>query len=160
MKSQPHTPMTATAEAPPARKLRITDPRLPITVSRAALELDRASRGEQADLSKAREFFDFLTNAISSDSPSGDPATMWLDPVTVDVFGQALEGSGRVQGLRTVQDVIREALRLVQEIDETASLGLGKDLAGWRSFCVAFGNSLLAHRAQYRPEPPINPHRR
>ena len=140
------------------QNVRITDPRLPILVSQAALELDRAAKGETVSLERAKEFFAFLSQSLYVDA--GNAERRWLDPETVDVFGNALLNSGRVPELRTVQDVVREALHLVKAIPAKTQSGAELDLNELRSFCVAFGNSLLAHRAQYIPQPPANPYRK
>jgi hypothetical protein len=148
--------MTIT-EAPQAQKLRINDSRLPLLVSQAAMELDHAARGESKSLSHAQDFFLFLRESLEADA--GETEHRWLDPETVDVFEHALRNSG-VHELRTVQDVIRESLQFVNGIGEKAKRGLEPDMEALLRFCVAFGNSLLAHRAQYRPEFPANPFRR
>lgn len=150
--------MTATAEAPQGQKLGINDARLPLLVSQAALELDRAAKDNATSLSHANDFFVFLRESLEVDA--GERTSHWLDPDTVDVFEHALRNSGKAQELRTVQDVIREALQFVGGISEKIERGSELDKEDLLRFCVAFGNGLLAHRAQYRPEFPANPYRR
>lgn len=152
--------MTSTAEDPKTRKLRYDDPRLLLTISEAAFELDRAARNEPADLRKAKAFFDFLTEAISSDETETETGRPWVDPIAVSVFARALRDSGRAAEMRTVNDVVREALRVVRGIHQKAERGTEQELAGLRDFCIAFGNSLLAWRAQHGPQPPAHPYRK
>lgn len=146
--------MPITAESTQRRKLRINDSYLPLLVSQAALELDRVARGEIKSLSRANDFFDFLRESLEADA--GETENRWLDPETVDVFEHALRSTGTAGDMRTVQDVIREALQVVEKTKEDSPA----DTEGLLRFCVAFGNSLLSHRAQYRPEVPANPYRR
>lgn len=150
--------MTTTEPRNPA--LRLSDPRLPLTVSRAAIEIDRASHGERVEFDNFRRFTAFLHQSLHEDDvePCGTQA-VWLDANTVDVMGNALtafEGAGQV---RTVKDVLDHALKLLREMETVKDEGKG-DFARLRSFCVAFGNSLLSHRASVRHEGPVNPHRR
>jgi hypothetical protein len=146
--------MMVTAESKQDRKLGINDSYLPLLVSQAALELDRAARGEAESLSNATRFFAFLRESLETDL--GDAEKRWLDPETVDVFEQALRSAGTVEQMHTVQDVIREALQIVEKTKD----GLPLDTKELLRFCIAFGNSLLNHRAQYRAEIPANPYRR
>jgi hypothetical protein len=144
----------------PSRTLRLSDPRLPLTVSRAAIELDKASRGESVTFDATRRFSQFLHDSLEEDVKGGGSHTVWLDANTVDVMGQALiefEGSGNV---RTVQDVVDHALRLVSEMEKAPEAKQGSNFDQLRRFCVAFGNSLLSRRNFLKHEGPINPHRR
>ncbi len=140
----------------------MSDPRLPMTVSRAAIEIDRASRGEPVDFVEFRRFTEFLHESLQQDEDveSVGPHALWLDANTVDVMGNALtdfEGAGKV---RTVKDVFDHAWKLVGEMEKAAEAESGSNLDRIREFCVAFGNSLLSHRASLKHEGPINPHRR
>ena len=147
-------------EAPTPPKMRYDDPRLLLNISQAAFELDRAARNEPAELEKAKFFFDFLTESISSEEHKAEEGTYWVDPITVNVFTQALRDSGRAQTMRTVHDVVQEALKVVHAIHRTTESGTGAELEELRDFCIAFGNSLLSYRAQHRPQPPTHPYRR
>ena len=142
------------------RALRMSDPQLPLTVSRAAIEIDRASRGESVDFVAFRRFTQFLHESLQQDVEPGGPHAVWLDANTVDVVGNALtdlEGVGKV---RTVKDVFDHAWKIVAEMEKAAAAENGSNLDRIRKFCVAFGNSLLSHRASLKHEGPINPHRR
>jgi hypothetical protein len=152
--------MTVTAEPLKSRKLRYDDPRLLLTISQAALELDRATRKEAADLSKAKAFFDFLTESITSEESNTEIGSRWVDPMTVNLFNHALQRSGRAKDLRTVSDVVHEACNVIKGIHQTAEHGTEQELADLRNFCVAFGNSLLTYRAHHNPQPPAHPYRR
>jgi hypothetical protein len=138
----------------------MSDPRLPMTVSRAAIELDQASRGEHVDFDATRRFTKFLQDSLHQDVEPGGAHAVWLDANTVDVVGHALievEEGGMV---RTVQDVFEHALALVSEMENASATKGSSDFDRLRRFCVAFGNSLLSHRASLKHEGPINPHRR
>jgi hypothetical protein len=138
----------------------MSDPRLPITVSRAAIELDQASRGEHVDFDAMKSFTRFLQDSLQQDAESIGVQTVWLDANTVDIVGHALievEESGMV---RTVQDVFEHALALVTEMEKASATSGSSDFDRLRRFCVAFGNSLLSNRASLKHEGPINPHRR
>jgi hypothetical protein len=152
--------MIATPETPRTEQLRISDPRLPILVSQATLELDRASRTPQVSLEHTNDFLDLLRNSLSEQIDAGEGKTRWLDPETVDVFGDALLETGRAGELRTVQDVLREAQQMLESLDDKTNLEPQPRVEQLHRFCVAFGNSLLAHRAKQLPEPPSNPYRR
>src|SRR5271170_2918236 len=107
--------LTATSSS---RKMRISDPWLPLTVSRAAIELDNASRGEKVEFQATRRFAEFLQDSLEQPVSAAGPHAAWIDVHTVDVVGQALvefEGPGKV---RTVQDVFDHACRLVAEIEK------------------------------------------
>jgi hypothetical protein len=152
--------MIATTDTPPMQQLRISDPMLPILVSQATLELDRASRTSQGSLDHTNDFLHLLRNSLSEQIDTGEGKTRWLDPETVDVFGDALVETGRAGDLRTVQDVLREAQLMLESLGEEAKLEPEPRVEQLHRFCVAFGNSLLAHRAKQLPEPPSNPYRR
>jgi len=140
--------------------MRMSDPRLPLMVSRAAIELDNASRGEIVDFQATRQFAAFLQDSLHQPISQGGAHSAWLDVNTMDVVGQALvelEGVGKV---RTVQDVLDHACGLVAEIEKASATEKPSELVRLRRFCVAFGNSLLSHRASMKQEGPNNPHRR
>jgi hypothetical protein len=140
------------------KRYQLDDSRLTLLVSQAALELDRALRHEGSSLSRAHEFFSFLRESLHADA--GLARSRWLDPETVNVFEHTLRDVGSTGELRTVEDVVRESLRYVEGFGKQTEQGSESDLRDLLRFCVAFGNSLLAHRAQYCPEPPANPYRR
>lgn len=144
--------------AEPRKRYQLDDARLTLLVSQAALELDRAVRHESASLGKAQEFFSFLRQSLDADA--GLARSRWLDPETVNVFEHTLRDVGAAGELRTVHDVVRESIRYVEGFGKQTEQGSEDGLRELLRFCVAFGNSLLAHRAQYRPEPPANPYRR
>lgn len=152
--------MSTTTTLPRNRALRMADPQLPMTVSRAAIEIDQASRGEPVDFVAFRRFTEFLHESLQQDVEAGGPHAVWLDANTVDVVGNALtdfEGPGTV---RTVKDVFDHAWVIVGEMEKATETKTGSNLDRIRRFCVAFGNSLLEHRASLKHEGPINPHRR
>lgn len=142
----------------PKKRYQLDDSRLTLLVSQAALELDRAIRREGDSLERANEFFTFLGDSLHSDA--GLQRSRWLDPETVNVFEHTLRNVGASGELRTVEDVVRESLRYVEGFGKQTERGSEENLRKLLRFCVAFGNSLLTHRAQYRPEPPANPYRR
>jgi hypothetical protein len=152
--------MNTTTPISSSYKLRMSDPRLPLAVSKAAIELDNASRGEQVDFEATRRFTDFLHESLQQNVETTGVHSVWLDANTVDVVGHALiefEGAGKV---RTVQDVFDHAWALVMDMEKASEVGDRSDLSRLRRFCVAFGNSLLSHRASLKQEGPSNPHRR
>ena len=140
--------------------LRMADPRLPMTVSRAAIELDTASRGEPVEFDATRRFTKFLHDSLEQDVESGGAHAVWLDANTVDVVGNALQEFEGAETVRTVQDVFDQACALVAEMEHAAASKGESDLYRLRRFCVAFGNSLLSRRGSLIHEGPINPHKR
>ena len=152
--------MTAT-EAPKSPRLRYDDPRLLLTISQAAFELDRAARQQPAELRKASAFFDFLAESISSGDLAGDAANSWVDPISINVVTQALKDAGTTtMAMQTVHDVFVEAMRVVRSGRQSGEEGSKMGAAELRDFCVAFGNSLLAWRAQHSPQPIAHPYRK
>ena len=152
--------MSTITSIPNNRKMRMSDPWLPLMVSRAAIELDNASRGESVDFHATQRFAAFLQDSLNQPISQGGAHSAWLDVNTMDVVGQALvelEGAGKV---RTVQDVVDHACSLVAEIEKASVAEKQSELERLRRFCVAFGNSLLSHRASMKQEGPNNPHRR
>ena len=152
--------MTTVPDLLKSPTLRMSDPRLPMTVSRAAIELDKASRGEHVDFDATRRFTKFLQDSLEQDAEPSGVHAVWLDANTVDVVGHALlefEGKGKV---RTVQDVFDHACALVTQMKKASVTETESDLDSLRRFCVAFGNSLLSRRGSLKQEGPINPHRR
>ncbi len=140
--------------------LRLSDPQLSVTVSKAAIELDNAARGVAMKFEATGKFVRFLHASLHHNVEPGGAQQVWLDANTLDVFSNALmsiEGNG---SLRTVEDVIKHAQEIVTEM-ESASEGKGMShLIRFRRFCVASGNSLLSHRASLKQEAHINRHRR
>jgi hypothetical protein len=129
-------------------------------VSRAAIELDNASRGETVDFQETQRFAAFLQESLHQQISQTGAHPAWLDVNTMDVVGQALvevEGEGKV---RTVQDVLKHAHEMVAEIEKASATEKSSELERLRRFCVAFGNSLLSHRAALKQDGPNNPHRR
>lgn len=143
-----------------SRKMRMSDPGLPSTVSRAAIELDHASRGETVEWEAMPLFVKFLTESLEQPIVSGGHATAWLDVNTVDVVGHALVQCEGQDSVKSVEDIYEHAQKIVSEMESASTAKTGSGYERLRSFCVAFGNSLLAHRASMEPEGPFNPYRR
>lgn len=145
------------------RKMRMSDPGLPATISRAAMELDHASRGEKVKWEAMPRFAAFLNESLEQPITSSGRTTGWLDVNTADVMGDALiQFEGRTN-LRTVKDVWEHARKIVAEMESASVLPKNSEIAELqrlRRFCVAFGNSLLTHRSSMEQEMPINPYRR
>lgn len=138
----------------------MSDPWLPLMVSKAAIELDNAARGQRVTFEDTQRFAEFLQGSLDQQVSQTGAHCTWLDVNTVDIVGQALvelEGAGKV---RTVQDVITHAQEIVEDIEKALKSEKQPELVRLRRFCIAFGNSLLSHRASIKQEGPINPHRR
>lgn len=141
--------------------LRMADPRLPITVSKAAIELDQASRGEKVDFEATHRFSRLLQSSLEQPADSTGAQTVWLDANTVDVVGHALQEVKGSTEVRTVQDVFEQAWSLVNEMEKASETNHGDlNFDRLRRFCVAFGNSLLSRRGSMKHDSPTNPHRR
>lgn len=138
----------------------MSDPRLPMTVSRAALELDNASRGERGSFEATHRLAEFLNDSLNQDISGGAAHAIWLDANTVDVVGHALMEFEGAETVRTVQDVFSQAIKLVSEMEKASNADAGSDVDRLRRFCVAFGNNLLSYRAGLKHESSGNPRRR
>jgi len=135
----------------PARpNLRMADPRLPMTVSRAAIELDDASRGVSANFESTQRFAKFLSDSLKQNLGGGGAHAAFLDANTVDVIGQALNEFEGTDTVRTVEDVFNHTCKLIAEMEGASTAPGGSDLERLRRFCVVFGNNLLTHRASLK----------
>lgn len=147
------------ASLPSGRRLKMADPRLPLTVSRAAIELDNASRGENVTFEATKQFLEVLQESLKQGVDVPGTHTAWLDANTVDVVGDALVECEGPNNVRTVKDVFDRAWTFVHEMEQVEKTEEDTKYDRLRRFCVAFGNSLLSFRAKLK-EGPTNPRRR
>jgi hypothetical protein len=111
---------TAPNNIPTRPNLRMADPRLPMTVSRAAIELDNASRGDGGSFEATRRFVRFLSEALPGNIEGNIRRPACIDANTVDVVGHTLnefEGGGSV---KTVEDVFQHAWKVVSEMEKAS----------------------------------------
>ena len=150
---------TATCSASNERELRMGDPRLPLVASQAAIEFDDASRGKPVDFKSAKRLAVFLRDSF--DQPAGGTAgRMNLDVGAVGVVGRALDATAWHGRIQTVGEVVQSASLIAQSIEKMPATSQEVSLEHLRSFCVAFGNGLLAYRESLRESRPVSPYRR
>jgi len=141
------------------RALRMSDPSLPLVASQAAIEFDDASRGERVDFKSAKRLAFFLRDSF--EEPAGGVAgRMNLDVGTVGIVGRALDESAWKGRIQTVREVVERASEIVNSIDKMPTKINEISFERLRSFCVAFGNGLLAYRESLRESRPVSPYRR
>jgi hypothetical protein len=135
---------------------------LPLTVSRAAIELDRASQGQVVELNATRKFAEFLHDAISDRSNSAGleleyAETKWLDANTADIVGSALAEIEGPQKNKTIQDVIESTIKIVTRMESANPTETRMDLEILHRFCIAFGKNLISIQEASRNEYSSNP---
>lgn len=141
------------------RTLRMSDPRLPLVASQAAIEFDNATLGQRVDFRSAKQLAGFLRGSF--EQPAGSAAgRMNLDVGTVGIVGRALDESAWKGRIKTVNEVVERACEIVDDIDKMSADTNKTSFEQLRSFCVAFGNGLLAYRESLRESRPVSPYRR
>jgi len=137
------------------QQLRMSDPRLPLIVSRAAIEFDNAANGTQVDFAAAKKLAEFLRSAF--DCTAGRPVEQRnMDMNAVDIVGLALEQPATAM----IVDVVAKAALIVSKLENPTQDQEGASLTSLRDFCVAFGNGLISYRESLRDSLPVNPYRR
>lgn len=147
---------TTTTTTQQVSSLRMSSPRLPLVVSQAALEFDMAAKGEMVDFKAARCLGEFLR--ISFDNPTvAITEKKGFDVDTVGLVGRALNDSSWNGGAETVSDVVEKAWQIAGSIDKNSDKVTFEHL---RSFCIAFGNTIITHRESMQDSAYDNPYRR
>ena len=131
---------------PGYRQMRVSDPELPLIVSRAAIEFDSAIQGKPVEFAAARRLADFLSMALDC-SPGEAGGQRNLDVTVVGIVGQALRDPGTNRPVTTVADVVQEAITIVKGLAEPRRIDAESQFLFLLEFCVAFGNGLIAKGA-------------
>lgn len=145
------------------RKLRASDPRLPLVASQAAIEFDNAIQGKVVEFKSAKRLAKFLEDSF--EQPVGySVKRLSLDTSTAGIIGHALNNSSCGVNIRTIEEVVEKAYELVESIkkiptsdDQNFDQLRLKEL---RAFCVAFGNTLVAYRNSLQDFRPFSTYRR
>lgn len=140
-------------------KLRTSDPRLPLLVSQAAIELDNAIQGKQVEFSSAKQLAEFLKSSLEY-SVGASTEKLSFDVSTVGIIGLALNSSAGKGSIKTVQEVVEKAREVANKIEKINTNIDQPSLENLRAFCVAFGNNLIAYRESLRDFKPASPYRR
>ncbi len=140
--------------------MSMSDPRLPLVASRAAIAFDNASRGEEADFTPVKSLAGFLRSAFMQDKGAESSGKRNLDVGTVGLVGRALNESAWDGGAQTVSDVVDKAWRIAESMARMPAADGEMTLPQMRAFCVALGNCLIAHRELFHDARPTSRYKR
>ena len=139
--------------------MEMSDPRLPMIATQAAIEFDNAVQGKHVEFKSAKRLADFLRTSFEK-PVDAVPVTMNLDATAVDLVGMALNQSSWTGGITTIADVVKKAWDVADNIDEAHSATAQAPLIQLRAFCVALGNNLISYRESIQSYRPSSPYRR
>jgi hypothetical protein len=135
----------------------MTGPWLLLTVSKAALEFDKAIEGKGSDFLSARRLAEYLKQTLPGPAEEGvSPAG--FDVGTVGVVGRALEP--QVARKQTIAEIVNKAWQLAEKMEKTSEATDRQSLEQFRGFCVAFSNGLVGYRDSLASFHPTNPFKR
>ncbi len=138
--------------------LRWSDPNLALLASQAAVEVDEVIRGVQCDMAATHRLAGILASSLGNELANGGRSSL-VDPTTVSVLTRAFAESGN-ESVRTVQELVTEALRIVQSLSNSEEQSEAVSPADIRRFCSALALSAAAHAASAYGDRPPHPDRR
>jgi len=151
-------PVAALNATTQSRPLRTSDPRLPLIITKAAIEFDNADQGRQSGFTAAKQLAEFLRASFEQPAAT-PPEKMSLDVGTVGIVGRALDESAWKGPIKNVSEVVDQAREIADSMGNIPPAN-GNSYVRLRAFCVALGNSLLAYRESLRESRPTSPYRR
>lgn len=134
----------------------MSSPRLPLVVSQAAIEFDMAAKGMSVEFKAAKRLGDFLRTSFD-DPAVANTEKKGLDVDTVGVVGRALNDSEWRGGATTVSEVVEKAWEIAGDIESKSDKATFEHL---RTFCIAFGNTIVAYRESMQDSAYDSPYRR
>lgn len=138
--------------------LRALDPSLSLLASQAAIELDIVIRGEEVSLESTKRLAQLLSQSFErlTDTPSRPSL---VDPTTASLMTRVFEASRWSTKVRTVDDLINEALRVASVLHSTGTLDQTMSLQEIRAFCAALSECAASYVESIH-ERPTHPFRR
>lgn len=138
--------------------LRVLDSRLPTLATRAAVELDKLSRGGNTDRAAIGELSQLLKNGLEQ-QPNGDICQekgSLLDSGTIVILGRALDAS---QGLTLtkVSQLQELAAKIADQLERVVHNEAHQPLETLRGFCVALAREAAAYHRSLREIRPQHP---
>jgi hypothetical protein len=138
-------------------RLGTLGPRLPLVVSKAAVEFDRAIQKRPIGFNSAKLLAEHLKEEFGS--PVADSQELAsFDAATVGIVGRALMPTQAPT--TTIRDIVTRAWALVEKMETTNSASDEKSLEQCKRFCVEFGNNLIRHTESLDQFRPLNSYQR
>lgn len=132
-------------------------PRLPLAVSKAAIEFDRAIQGRSIGFESAKFLAAHLKAVLGRRAAEGITPTSF-DSATIGIVGRAVYPDPSTD--TTIADIVNEAWDLAEMMASTNADSDTALLERCKNFCVEFGNSLIQFSESLSQMQPVNPYKR
>jgi hypothetical protein len=135
---------------------------LPLLAVRAAIELDSIIRqGGTSDLAATSRLAELLSESFTRKENEKAAEQPHLDPTTIALMSQALDASKWDVQVRTVSELVQEALNIVKRLESPRKADEPKEsLKNLRAFCAALAECAAAQVQSMHSWRPAHPYRR
>ena len=136
--------------------LEVLDPDLPLLASQAAIELDNLIRNNDIGTSAVKRLSELMINTLAQEDDKEKP-NLQIDSGTVAVVGRAFDlYLSRTSGApKTLEELMVEALKIAQGLEQTQPSSNMTQLETMRAFCASLSQCAGSYiQSIYELSPP------